>query len=431
VNTNTGNRVNTNTGTRNNERTVPTVYHGRAGEQAMARPGGGAEYRNANGQKVITNASGKVQRIEAPRGLAGTSKMVINHGPRGGRYVETGRPGARVVSYGPNRGFVERPLRPGYISRTYVSGGRSYARVYREYNYHGVAYYRYVPGIYYGPRFYGWAVTPWGMPVYYGWGGPMAAPWFGFYGGYFSPYPYYASPDMWLTDYLITENMRLAYENEQAANDQNPPPPAYGQQNSTPLSPEVKAAIANQVKQQLADEQAAGNSAGGNPPVPNNPEVPNPQPGPGGEQVPDALSPTERVFVVASNLDLTPSGGGQECSLSPGDVLMRLSDTPDANQNVMASVQSSKQGGCATGQTVAVSVQDLQEMHNHFREQLDSGLGQLAGGQVKGLPNGPANPQTVPEGTAAPAPDAAVQLVTQENEAATLESQVQPGGTSF
>ena len=94
--------------------------------------------------------------------------------------------------------------------------------------------------------------------------------------------------------------------------------------------------------------------------------------------------------MVASNLDVTAPASGQECSLTAGDVVMRLSDTPDNNQNVTASVQSSKQGDCAAGQTVAIGVQDLQEMHNQFREQLDSGLKTLADkAGTGGLPKAP------------------------------------------
>lgn len=392
-------------------------YAGRPGDQAKVLPGGRTEFHNANGQTVITNAHGEVQRIEAPRGLAGANKMVIDHGPRGGRMVENGRPGARVVSYGPHRGFVERPLRPGYMSRTYVRGGRTYAHVFREYRYHNMAYYRYVHGYYYDRRFYGWAVNRWGAPGHYAWSGiATPAPWMGYYRGYFTPYPVYDSPDMWLTDYLITENLRLAYENEQAEREGQPPPPAPNPDPNAPtLSPKVKEAIAAEVKEQLAAEQAAA----AKPPVAGN------QGAPSGEEVPDALSPTIRVFVVASSLDLSTPDGGQPCSLSPGDVLMRLSDSPDANQKVNASVQSSKQGGCATGQTVSVSVQDLQEMHNHFQEQLDSGLGKLAENQAKGLPTAPqAGGHPVPEGTAEPAPEAESQLAAQDSDATKVEAQV-------
>jgi hypothetical protein len=366
---------------------------------------------------VTTNARGEVRRIEAPRGLAG-GKMVINRGPGGGRMVETGHPGARVVSYGSHRGFVERPMRQGYISRTYVDGGRSYARVYRESRYRGVGYYDFVPAVYYGSGFYGWAVSPWGTPVRYGWGGGIVAPWFGFYAGYFTPYQAYASPDQWLTDYLLAQNLRLAYENQQAGNaDQAQPAPPNMQAAAAPVSPEIKALIADEVRQQLAAERAAAmqpaSSSSG-------------QLTPGSEQLPAALS--QRFFVVASSLDIT-TAAGQACSLTPGDIIQRKGKDVTADGGVMVEVVSSKPGDCDADSGATVQLADLQEMHNQFREQLDSGLKMLADNQAKGLPNGPAaSARPVAEGTADPVPDAQSQLVTQETDAAKLEAQVKPGG---
>jgi hypothetical protein len=332
--------------------------------------------------------------------------------------VVTGRPGARVVSYGPRRGFVERQVRPGYISRTYVAGGRSYAHVYRERQYHGLAYYGYVPGVYYGRGFYAWALTPWGTPVAYGWGGGFVAPWFGFYAGYFTPYGTYASPDLWLTDYLIGQNLRLAYESQQAGNsDQAPQPSTGAQQNAANLSPEVKALIADEVRQQLAAEKAAALE-----PTSSTDQ----QPASGSEPVPPALR--QRFFVVSSNLDITTEAN-QACSLTPGDIIQRKGQDASADGGVTVEVVSSKPGDCAADSRAAVQLADLQEMHNQFREQLDSGLKTLADNQAKGLPNAPAAaPRTVAEGTADPAPGAEAQLVAQETDAAKLEDQVRQDG---
>ena len=401
--------------------TGPVHYASRPGDQPKSLPGGRTEFHNANGQTVTTNARGEVHRIEVPRGLAGGNKMVVNRGPGGARLVETGRPGARVVSYGPHRGFVERAVagRPGYISRTYVVGGRSYAHVYREYHYHGVAYYRYVPAVYYGPGFYGWAVTPWGAPMRYAWFGlATPAPWFGFYAGYFTPYPTYASPDLWLTDYLLAENLRLAYESQQAGNGgQAPPPPSNVQPTAATLSPEMKALIADEVRQQLAAEKAAAAQ-----PTSSSPE----QFTPGTEQLPPAMN--QRFFVVSSNLDIT-TAAGQACSLTPGDIIQRKGQTVTIDGGVDVDVVSSKPGDCAADSRTAVQLADLQEMHNQFREQLDSGLKMLADNQAKGLPNGPAaGARPVAEGTAAPVADAESQLVAQETDAAKLEAQVRQGG---
>jgi hypothetical protein len=333
--------------------------------------------------------------------------------------VVAGRPGARVVSYGPHRGFVERGTgRPGYISRTYFVRGHSYAHVYREYRYHNLAYYRYVPAVYYGPRFYAWAVTPWGAPVRYAWGGGFTAPWFGFYGGYFTPYSMYASPDLWLTDYLVAQNLRLAYENQQAAYaGQAPPPQPDVQPTAAALSPETKALIADEVRQQLAAEQADALQ-----PTSSTTQ----QPASGGEQLPPALN--QRFFVASSNLDLTV--GGQACSLTPGDIIQRKGKAVESDGTVAVEVVSSKSGDCPAESAAAVQLADLQEMHNQFREQIDSGLKMLAANQANGLPNGPAaGGRPVAEGTADPVPDVESQLITQESDAASLEAQVGQTGS--
>jgi hypothetical protein len=347
--------------------------------------------------------------------------MAINRGAHGERTVVTGRLGARVVSYGPHRGFVERTTaRPGYISRTYVVGGRSYAHVYREYRYHHIPYYRYVPGVYYSRRFYAWAATGWGAPVRYAWFGLVTppAPWFGFYAGYFTPEAAYASPDLWLTDYVVAENLRLAYENEQAAYaGQAPQPQPNPQPTAATLSPEMKALIADEVRQQLAAEEAAAVQ-----PTSSSTQ----QPAPGGEQLPPALN--QKFFVVSSNLDLTAAG--QACSLTPGDIIQRRSKDVAQDGTVAVDVVSSKPGDCAADSATTVELVQLQEMHNQFREQIDSGLNMLADNQAKGLPNGPAAaPRQAAEGTADPAPDAESQLAAQETYAAQLEAQVSQAGS--
>jgi hypothetical protein len=355
-----------------------------------------------------------------------TKDMTIHRDLHGGQTAVSEHNGRTTVTTGHSGGYVQRTYlnRNGrtYYQRTYVVGGRSYARVYRGYEYRGHHYYGYVPGYYYHPVFYGWAYNPWVSPVYFGpaaWGW-VGTPWFGFYGGFFTPYPVYPSASLWLTDYLIAANLQAAYQAQAEANaattagagqapaDNSGAPPEGGPaaSNQTPLSPEVKQAIADEVQRQLAAEKDAAA----------NPQAP---PAPATDQVPDALNRAERVFVVASNLDVTVPDSGQECSLTAGDVVMRLSDTPDANQNVTASIQSSKNGDCVTGDTVAIGVQDLQEMHNHFREQLDSGLQALAdNGGKKGLPKAPDTATTAGE-VPRPAPDSGVaeQLSAQQQQA--------------
>lgn len=388
----------------------PSVYHPLPNIAPQKLPGGRVQYHNPNGQTVTTDAGGKIRTIESSPGFAG--KTVINRSARGGRTVVTGNPGARTVSSGPGRGFVERavPGRPGYISRTYVANGRSYARVYREFRYGNARYYGYVRGVFYSPRFYDWAVAPWDAPMRYAWFGfTEPAPWFGFYAGYFSPYPMYPSADLWLTDYVIAQNMRSSYENRPTDADPSVLPSSDLQSSTSELSPEMKAQIAAEVRQQIEVAKAATANSG--------------QPAAALEQPPAALDPKVLAFVVSNPLDVT--AGDQMCSLTGGDILMRTGNTPDANQSVPALVTASKKSDCPIGTSVAVSVQDLQEMHNQFQEQLDSGLKMLAANQVKGAPNvsaSGAHPSS--EGAADPASDAAAQLATQETNASKLEADV-------
>ena len=77
-----------------------------------------------------------------------------------------------------------------------------------------------------------------------------------------------------------------------------------------------------------------------------------------------------------------------------------------------------------------VNIADLQEMHNQFRQHLDSGLKVLADPQeqAKGLPPAPAaNPREVPEGKATPASDAEAALLAQNSDSEKLESQIAAG----
>ena len=179
----------------------------------------------------------------------------------------------------------------------------------------------------------------------------------------------------------------------------------------------VKQAIAEEVRQQLAAERQAATA-------------PNPQPlAPSSTEVPSALDPRKRVFVVSSYLD-KKTADGQECSLTPGDIITRLTDTPDANQNITVSVLHSKQADCPAGAQIMVAVQDLQEMQNQFREQIDAGLKTLAQNQGKGgLPAAP-DTRTQPGEVPPLEPDASIAtlLQHQQQQADRTEREMQQGG---
>ena len=390
------------------------------GRQFQVRPNGTVERVSLSGGRTAAfRPDGRVSAIHA-------GGMQINHGLRGERQIVTVRPDhSRVVSMGARRGYLERPYlaRGGrtYVQRTYYAGGHSYARVYRSHYYRGVPYYHYVPPYYYHPRFYGWAYNPWRAPIRYRWGW-FGSPWYSYYGGYFAPAPMYPTAALWLTDFLLAENLRLAYEarrdaeaNAAAAQANEPPPPAAeGQGYTSQITPELKQAIAEEVSAQLAAEQQ-GASTTPQQPAASSTEAP-----------PGALDPGRRLFVVSSNLTVSTIDG-QDCELTSGDIITRLDDTPDNDNKVRVSVSSSKGGDCGVGSTLMVDVNDLQEMQNQFAEKIDTGLKTLADNSGKGgLPPAPDTGTTAGE-VPLPPPDANVDsaLQAQQQQADQTEKQVQ------
>src|SRR5579864_7155376 len=400
----------------------PDKFNDRNGDRDRGRDRGRNDFR-----------ADQQHRVEAPRTVRqfGDRRVAYDHGGRvreiHGRNMEIRRSlrgdrrfvseshGRRVVSVGYRQGYTERHYysRRGnvYVQRTYVVGGVRYARAYRTYYWHGAVFYHYAPVYYYHPAFYAWAFNPWPRPIYFRWGW-ASDPWYPAYGYYFAPDPYYPTASLWLTDYLLAENLRLAYENRQYAaaqqqqhydqgpqdfqpqpQDQQGPDPQSG--NTVQLSPEVKQMIADEVQRQLAEQQAAAGNAQSQaaPPADS-----------GGEETPAALDPNHRVFVVAESLDVV-GDDGQECTLTAGDVILRTSNTPDGSK-VAINVITSKRGDCASNTNAAVEVSDLQEMQNRFREQLDSGLKAMATDQGKnGLPAAP-DTGTINGEAPAPTPDA-------------------------
>lgn len=403
---------------------------------AVNRPLPGRQVSLRGGGSAVIRPNGQIRSINR-------NGMQINRGMNGSRTIVSTHNGARIVTTGRNSGYVQRNYvtRGGrtYVSRTVVVNHVTYTSVYRSYSYGGYCcYYGYRPAFYYAPVYYGWAYHPWAAPVYYGWGWG-GAPWYGFYGGYFAPYPVYPSAAFWLTDYLISVNLQAAYQARAAAanaavagdnggggggdqqyqnsgGDNN----SNSAQNSGPvtLSPEVKDAIAEEVKAQLAAQQSQAQQQGSDS---------NAQPSTGAnasEEVPAALDPARHTFIVSS--DLTVASNGQECQLTAGDVIKRTSDTPDDDRKVSASVSSSKKSDCAVGSEIAIGVDDLQEMHNKFEEQLDNGMKDLANKQGQnGLPKAP-DTKTTPSDVPPPPADtsAAKALEEQQSAADQTESQV-------
>jgi len=273
------------------------------------------------------------------------------------------KPNGRViVTNGSGHGYVQRPItvrgRP-FVQRTYYVHGAPYARFYRPAIYRGVTLNIYTPARFYSPRFYAWAYTPWPARISFNFGWGPATPWYGFYGGYFAPYPYYAGPNFWLTDYMLAASLQDAYQERFDAN--NGAPPVYDPSGQVPVNENVKNAIAQEVRWQL-DQESRESQAQNVQPIAN-------------AAPPVFADGSAHVFVASSSLIV--SAEGQECGLTNGDVLqLNSAPSPDptyANVKVLAS----KGQDCAAGQILPVQLTDLQEMQNHMRETIDQGLGEL------------------------------------------------------
>ncbi len=322
--------------------------------------------------------------------------MDVHHGLNGSRHVVKERADhSRVVVVGRGRGYVQHPYSyhgHEYASRSYYYNGASYNYYYGNYYYHGVYVNPYYPSYYYAPAYYGWAYNPWVAPVSYswGWGGN---PWYGYYGAYFTPYTVYPSASFWLTDYIIANSLQAAYQAQAAA-----------MSNPAPLTADVKQLVADEVKRQLALENAEAQN-----------QSKNADPDPASSSIQRLLTDgTAHVFVVGAELDVVDSAGS-ECAVSEGDALQLSGQTaPDATAANLVVLASKGGKECPKGDLVSVGLQDLQDMQNHMRETIGLGMQELQAKQGKGgLPSAPAAARAAPVKTAyaasAPAPDANVQ----------------------
>jgi hypothetical protein len=224
----------------------------------------------------------------------------------------------------------------------------------------------------------------WGSPIAYAWEFGVN-PWYGYYGFYFAPYPVYPNASLWLTDYMISSDLAAAY---QAGKDSANLPPSEQTGNAPPaLTPETKQMIADEVRNEIALENAEAQQTGKN-------------------QDPDMASSSiartmgdgqPHVFVVGGALDVVDESG-TECALSDGDVLQLTSPTPvDATAPSLIVLASKGKRECTKSATVTVALADLQEMQNHMRETVDRGMEELRAKQGSGgLPIAPPSASGAP-----------------------------------
>ena len=187
-------------------------------------------------------------------------------------------------------------------------------------------------------------------------------------------------------------------------------PQEGGSSAAAPMSPQVRAMIDAEVQRQLQAAQATAQS---------------PQTQPVNDQAPPpALDPAESLFVVSASLGVS-TAEGQECELTPGDVITRIDDNPGDDTKVKVRVMSSKPNDCGVGSMPRVAVTDLQEMHNNFRQQLDAGRRVGEGCRHWRFAQG-SGYQTSAGQVPPPAPDPNVdtQLTNQQKDATQLEAEV-------
>jgi hypothetical protein len=354
--------------------------------------------------------------------------MDVHHGLNGGRRVSVERADhSRIVAERGGRGYVQRPYMyhgHEYAHRTYYRDGRAYDRFYNRYPYHGVFLEGYAPAVYFAPAFYGWAYNPWVAPISFTWGF-VGNPWYGYYGAYFTPFPVYPSASLWLTDYLVSQTLMAAYQANvaaaaaaQAAAAQAPPPPPAP--DAVALTPEVKQLIAAEVQRQLALENQEATVAARH-------EEPDPASSGIARMMSDNI---QHVFIAGAAIDVVDASG-TECAVSEGDAL-QLTGPPAADATAANLVMLSTKGGleCKKGAIVSVALADLQDMQNHMRETISSGMGDLQAKQsTGGLPAMPASAKVAPVkadfAAVAPPPDpnAATQINQQLTEADKVEQE--------
>ena len=323
-------------------------------------PGNRQTVHAAGGAAVRMN-SGRLTAVRTPDGT------VIRHLPGGARSVEVQRPGgALVVVGGAGAGYVQRPVVTGsrqLIQRTYISSsGQVAVRAYQRYTYRGVVLDAYMPLQYYNPALYEYAATPWPVPVAYSWEW-SGSPWYGYFGGYFTPYPLYPGPAYWLTDYVLASTLQEAYqENPSVAR-----AAAGGGVGTVPsgITPEVKEILTDEVRRYLAVERASFSA-----------ETGAPSGNAGGITRSASPFPGDWPHALVVNATIESDFSAEPCILHAGDVLQVPPPTEPQGSSATVLMWAST-GGCKVRTVTSVALRDLVEMQNHLRELVERGLGEL------------------------------------------------------
>ncbi|HXC96423.1 MAG TPA: hypothetical protein VNU92_12035 [Edaphobacter sp.] len=296
--------------------------------------------------------------------------MDIHHSIGGTRRVSTQRQdGTRVVSVGHRRGYVQRSYvfqDAEYVRRTYDSDGRLYDTFYVRYQYRGETLYVYTPSRFYPSAFYSWALNPWAVPVVHSWKWSQEL-WYGQAAAIFTPYPAYPSASLWLTDYIIADNVKSYFIGNVLNSGAQPL-----------FTPEIKQAIADEIRHSILLEQieAASNAQ-------------RVAPNPSASSIMIFGDKLAHILIASSDLDVVDTSG-VKCTISSGDVL-QLNPTAFEELQASAIILVGKRNECEKGSRVYISIPDLQDMQNYLRASVDLGLDELRSPQGIGLPALPAS----------------------------------------
>ncbi len=341
-------------------------------------------------QQNRNNTFGNNDRFH--RSLPDGSRITQFHGR-----TEIQRPnGSRTIQVR-NAIVRERPFTRNnttFIQRTYVRNNYVSVRNYQVCYWGGRRFYSYVPYYVYPSPFFVWVWDPW-VPVHFAWWW-YDDPWYGYYGYYWRPYPVYYGPAFWLTDFVIADILADAYAHDAAA---------AAAQNQAYSQAGLDEKIKNEVRKEVeAELKARGKNA----------------------SVPiDHTLGKGYVHVITKDINVAVADSNDSCALTPGDVLKVVRKPSQEDQVIEMNVVSSKRGGCPPNKHVLVSMEDVQDMNNHFSESIDRGLAKLHEKQGKdGLPAAPKEAQGTPQESITPQEkDQAVKQA--EDEAKTLEQPTQ------
>ena len=404
---------------------VHAVAHGEASSR---------QHQVANDHRELVGRSIKEPHPTAV-GVMGEARLT-----GGGRLHEVSRDLAggqiHVVRYDNTlSGTIERTTRPGFVSRTFVSGGHVlYAHVYQQHVWHqfgrAFAFETFVPAVRYPAAYFAWTLAAWPRPISYTWGWEVQ-PWYPTYGSQFTPYPVYTSPDLWMTDYIIAQSMRTAYQAQTVAPASQPAqqgapaapapdssvaapaaqlsdagprplpsdaPPVQQSSASAPalltlppaITPQVKAQLNAQIKVQLQEQEAAAA-------MPASLTT---------QSTPPALRPNHVFFQVVQPIDVASGTANGHCALNTNDYIKRTGAMSSDDWMIPVVVVLSRPSDCPEGLPTRVGLNDLNAMENEQQAEVMAAM-QAASKSMgpNGPPSGPgAHPTLIADGNAAPDP---------------------------